>query len=619
MLEPLRHIDNPRFGAVIFRRTTPEITNEGALWDESKRIYNDAGGDDHEGNHWWSFPSGATISFGHIELEKTVKNWQGSQIPLICCEVGTRVRMGDGSLKAGEEVSVGDHVATLRGPRRVSRTHEPMREPCVLATVVDENGQAMGSQVQARSHRILTLRGWQSFEDGRQESDSGSSRSNDRERAPQPSVRLPVVLWRPSHSRRRQRYAHPYSGRARTATADHQVGSCDLTPCGEKWVVHLAVEDEAHYITECGLVNQNCFDELTTFTEYQFWFMLSRNRSLCGVRPYVRATCNPDADSWVGGLIAWWIDQDTGYPITERSGMVRWFVRVGANLIWADDPKELEGYVDPVKQQPIPPKSLTFIPAQVSDNKILMAGDPSYVANLMALPTVERERLLRGNWKIRWDGTDFFPETCWLVNGRAVMAPAKCDSVYCVIDSAVKTGKKNDCTAVTYFARSKHTGYPLVILDYDLVQIEGDSLKAWLPGVLYTGERWATKCGARNGFLGALIEDKSSGTILLQAAAKMVDKDTRRPVKAQAIDSKLTAMGKEERALAISAYHYQGDCKISEHAFHKTVTVKGQTRNHLIGQVTSFRIGDPDAATRADDLLDTYCYGVTLGLDPARF
>src|SRR5690606_20572067 len=32
------------------------------------------------------------------------------------------------------------------------------------------------------------------------------------------------------------------------------------------------------------------FDELTHFTERQFWYMLSRNRSTCGVRPYVRAT-----------------------------------------------------------------------------------------------------------------------------------------------------------------------------------------------------------------------------------------------------------------------------------------------------------------------------------------
>ena len=51
--------------------------------------------------------------------------------------------------------------------------------------------------------------------------------------------------------------------------------------------------------------------------------MLSRNRSMCGVRPYVRASCNPDADSWVASFLSWWIDQDTGYAIPERSGKIQ--------------------------------------------------------------------------------------------------------------------------------------------------------------------------------------------------------------------------------------------------------------------------------------------------------
>jgi predicted phage terminase large subunit-like protein len=147
-----------------------------------------------------------------------------------------------------------------------------------------------------------------------------------------------------------------------------------------------------------------CFDELTHFTQKQFWYMLSRNRSMCGVRPYVRATCNPDADSWVAELIAWWIDQETGLPIPERAGVLRWFVRIGDNIIWADRPEELSEYQavnEDGVMAPIPPKSLTFIPAKLTDNRALMKADPGYMANLMALPKVERERLLGGNWKIR--------------------------------------------------------------------------------------------------------------------------------------------------------------------------------------------------------------------------
>lgn len=138
------------------------------------------------------------------------------------------------------------------------------------------------------------------------------------------------------------------------------------------------------------------FDELTHFMASQFWYMLSRNRSMSGVRPYVRATCNPDADSWVADLIAWWIDQTTGLPIQERAGVLRWFVRVNDTLHWGDTAAELEA-LHPGSIA----KSLTFIPAKLSDNAALMAADPGYRANLMALPTVERERLLGGNWKIR--------------------------------------------------------------------------------------------------------------------------------------------------------------------------------------------------------------------------
>jgi predicted phage terminase large subunit-like protein len=137
-------------------------------------------------------------------------------------------------------------------------------------------------------------------------------------------------------------------------------------------------------------------DELTHLTEYQFFYLLSRNRSTCGVRPYVRATCNPDADSWVAGFIAWWIDQDTGLPIPARAGVVRWFVRINGALVWGDSPAEIEE-----RHPGIPPKSVTFIPASLFDNPALLKADPGYLANLYAQPLVEQERLLGGNWKIR--------------------------------------------------------------------------------------------------------------------------------------------------------------------------------------------------------------------------
>ncbi|MDR1921111.1 MAG: phage terminase large subunit [Candidatus Adiutrix sp.] len=248
LAEPLRHIHKKGFGSVIFRKNLIQVTNEGGLWDEADRLYPAFGAASRKQPLSWVFPQNTKITFGHLEDEKTVHNYQGAQIPLIE------------------------------------------------------------------------------------------------------------------------------------------------------------------------------FDELTHFSQNQFFYMLSRNRSLCGVKPYVRATCNPDADSWVAGFISWWIDPDTGLAIPERSGKIRWMIRLNDKIIWADSPDDLKrDYGDESL-----PKSVTFIASSLFDNKILMAADPGYLANLKALSVVERERLLYGNWKIRPTGGLLFRRE-WITAAPA--APADLQTV----------------------------------------------------------------------------------------------------------------------------------------------------------------------------------------------
>lgn len=194
------------------------------------------------------------------------------------------------------------------------------------------------------------------------------------------------------------------------------------------------------------------FDELTHFSQNQFFYMLSRNRSMCGVRPYVRATTNPDADSWVAEFISWWINQDTGFPISERSGKIRWFIRLNDKFIWADSAQSLIAeYGDKVQ-----PKSVTFIAASIYDNKLLMDKDPGYLANLMALDSVQRERLLEGNWKIRRRLVGMFKES-WIK--FAEIRPSTLN-VYIMCDPASSKKKKSDNTAMAVIgvdaARNKY-------------------------------------------------------------------------------------------------------------------------------------------------------------------
>jgi predicted phage terminase large subunit-like protein len=144
------------------------------------------------------------------------------------------------------------------------------------------------------------------------------------------------------------------------------------------------------------------FDELTHFTEKAFFYLQSRCRTTCGVKPYVRATCNPDADSWVANFISWWIDKETGYPIQERSGIVRYFIRHSEKIEWGDSREELYEKFDlRTDKERVGVKSCTFIASNIEDNQILLEKDPAYMANLKSLALIDRERLLKGNWKIK--------------------------------------------------------------------------------------------------------------------------------------------------------------------------------------------------------------------------
>ena len=298
ILEPLRHVDRvANFTAVFFRRTMPQITAPGGLWDESMKFYPHLGGTPYRGTHEWRWARGGKIKFAHLQFETTVYDWQGSQITLIC------------------------------------------------------------------------------------------------------------------------------------------------------------------------------FDELTHFTAHQFFYMVSRNRSTCGVRPYIRATCNPDADSWVADFLEWWIDQETGQPIPERAGVLRYFIRVSDRIVWADRPEDL--MQDLPRRQDLPvgfemprPISVSFIPATVFDNPALLQINPEYLASLLSLPLLERERLLGGNWKIRpAAGLYFKREWCILVD----QAPAELEVVrYWDLAATEKTTFNDpDWTVGIKLGRDRNGGYWLL----DMVQV----------------------------------------------------------------------------------------------------------------------------------------------------
>lgn len=273
LLEPLRHMSVSGFGAVIFRRESPQITNEGGLWDTAETIYQPLGARPRQSPvlDWRFPPHNNTVKFSHMQHESDRHNWQGAQIPLIC------------------------------------------------------------------------------------------------------------------------------------------------------------------------------FDELTHFARSQFFYMLSRNRTTCGVRPYIRATYNPvppddEIGGWIHEFVGWYLDANDEYPDPARAGIVRWFVNVNDTLRWFSD------RATAVAEFPdIPPKSFTYIPSFVTDNKILMAADPGYLANLYGLGYVDQERLLRGNHKIKPEAGKVINRDWFPVDDSV---PVACDDIVRFWDFAA-TEKKRKMGAAT--------------------------------------------------------------------------------------------------------------------------------------------------------------------------
>jgi hypothetical protein len=211
---------------------------------------------------------------------------------------------------------------------------------------------------------------------------------------------------------------------------------------------------------------------------------------------------------------------------------------------------------------------------------------------------------------VDWTGIQFFDLQNCLENGNPVVFPSRCDTVFAVIDTAVKGGKEHDGLATTYFAldRSNPLVPRLTVLDWEIQHLQGDLLIAWLPTVITRLESFARMCHARMGSVGTIIEDKAAGSILLmQAEAKGIP--------ATAIDSKLTALGKDERAINASGYVYQRLVKISQQAYDKVMVYNGHSLNHFLRQVFGYRVGVKD---QEDDLLDCFCYGVALALGDSQ-
>jgi len=203
----------------------------------------------------------------------------------------------------------------------------------------------------------------------------------------------------------------------------------------------------------------------------------------------------------------------------------------------------------------------------------------------------------------------FFDEGQLTSGMDAVDMPTMCDVVFATVFVTNRPGKDEDSVGVVYWSRSQHTGHPLIALDWDISELDGNLLTKWVPNIYTRLTKLAKSAGAVGGALGVYVEDKSTGSVLIRQAAQMGH-----PM--APIDPALSVIEPVDRALNASRYVNSGMVKVGMTGHTRTRMFKGANRNHFIGQIAAFRAGSKDASASA--LLNCFTHGVALALDTGR-
>lgn len=79
LMAALQYVDQPDYGALILRRTFAQLNQNDAIMERSKQWLANTDARWNGEDHRWTFPSGATLTFGHCKDEESKYNYQGGQ------------------------------------------------------------------------------------------------------------------------------------------------------------------------------------------------------------------------------------------------------------------------------------------------------------------------------------------------------------------------------------------------------------------------------------------------------------------------------------------------------------------------------------------------------------
>lgn len=197
----------------------------------------------------------------------------------------------------------------------------------------------------------------------------------------------------------------------------------------------------------------------------------------------------------------------------------------------------------------------------------------------------------------------FFRKSDLLVNEEPVDYPVSCDVVFASMHATGRAGKDNDGVGVVYWAKGRR-GQPLIVLDWEITELQGTLLETWVPDVYANLKRLAALVRARRGSVGVVVEEKGPGTVLIQ--------QLHRRGNVSPIPEEIVKVGAATQALNVSGYTAAGQVRFSGQAVQRTTSYKGSDANHLLLQVGSFSADDKEAEFKA--LLRAFVYGIASAL-----
>ena len=213
-------------------------------------------------------------------------------------------------------------------------------------------------------------------------------------------------------------------------------------------------------------------------------------------------------------------------------------------------------------------------------------------------------------------GVSIFPLAALLENGQPVADARPVDTIGVAINSAAgETGFEHDGTAAIIYGlrqpRAAGDVFAMTILDWDVRSLGLGAAGAWLKHVNDLYRSWVTRLRPRLGLDGFHIEKPAMGLRLLELASEQ-------RIPATALPTDWVELGKDGRALMAEPHILGGRVKLAKTAYDKRMEFKGAVHNHLVAQLTGFRLFDRKAGKRADDLSDAAIYAVLRCLGDGR-